>query len=56
MYGEAMIIKIAILTIEALAAAMLSVYLAQRWRPEVAIALGAILMGGAAFLLPGVGR
>jgi hypothetical protein len=56
MYGEAMIIKIAVLAIESLAAAMLSVYLAERWRPEALIALGALLMGAAAFLLPGVAR
>jgi hypothetical protein len=54
MYGQAMITKIAILTIESLAAAILSVYLAQRWRPEAMIALGALLTGAAAFLLPGV--
>jgi hypothetical protein len=49
-----MIVKITILAAEALAAAMLAVYLAQRWRPKAMIALGAFLTGAAALLLPGV--
>jgi hypothetical protein len=56
MYGEPMVTKIAILAIETLVAAIIAVYLAQQWRPEGLIALGALLTGAAAFLLPGVAR
>jgi hypothetical protein len=56
MYGEPMIAKIAILVTETIIVAMLAVWFTHRWRPEAAIALGAILMGAAAFLLPGVVR
>jgi hypothetical protein len=49
-----MITKITILAAETAIVAMLAVYLAQRWRPEAMIALGAFLTGAAAFLLPGV--